>query len=95
MSNILGSICFIGPQELKDKKGIYMLTLVESFLLKFRSIFPAYFSQSLTEIIAKEMEQATKEREQALHTIRSQSFLKHMAEAKISALETWNKKGDF
>lgn len=47
---------------------------------------------TLTEVIEAEMSRATLEAEQARATIHAHEFLLHMARARITALEEWNRR---
>jgi len=67
--------------------------------MKFLSDFKAFYSRPfrikpLIEIILEETEAALVEVAQCDHTIRSQQFIRHMAQAKIEAMEVWNHRGD-
>jgi len=67
--------------------------------MKFLSDFKAFYShpfrvKPLLEIILEETEAAIVEVAQCDHTIQGQRFIRHMALAKVAAMEAWNHRGD-
>jgi len=50
--------------------------------------------ETLEEVIAGNMEEATIEVSQCDHAIYLTQFTRHMALAKIAAMEVWNHRGD-
>jgi len=61
------------------------------FLAKHFPALNPFHRPTLDEIIAQECEIALEEHRQAEHTIRTQKYLAHMANAKLDAMEAWRR----
>lgn len=62
---------------------------IKALAKRIKAIFAA---PTISEIINAELQQAIIEKEQAEKIIESHRFLKHMAEAKIAALNSWTSR---
>ena len=66
-----------------------MLEQIRSWINEAKKVFEP---KALSDIIYDEVYKATTEKLQAERVIRNHEFIKHMAEAKIAALDEWNKR---
>lgn len=66
-----------------------MLHIVKTFKGWWRKLETIFEPLPLEEAIADELEDAIKEKMQAEAVIKSHEFIKHMARAKIEALNEW------